>query len=299
MEYFPVVTFVVALLALIGMGINKLAEKVSENPKKLLVAIVVAMFLVVFLGSLAYAEESEWQGATVNGSIEVTVKGETLYFVVYTTDDGEILSYFDDTELQRGTRIKVLISQSWETLDAEVEEPEPIWFPSFLLLGAIVPVEKKFKRAQKMPPDFYLPCSLFDKNTYVVYFTNGKKCFVKVALSEALEYIRRAESKGVAAFVCTFVEAYKQQAVVACTYCDFLEYWRGTAISDKINDAYKALTVGVITNNIEPKLDIDEVMVISDVDIKDNPELYAPSPEEIAEFEAMREAYSPAGYRDF
>ena len=388
----------VALVALVVFGViwavnPKTAGKAAIKTVMFIAAVALVAILLAIPG-LVRAEE--WQGATVNGSVEVTVKGETLYFVVYTTDDGEILSYFDDTELQKGTRIKVVISPYGETLDAEVEEPEPIWFPSFLLMGIIAPVEKKFKRAQKMPPDFYLPCSLFDKNTYVVYFTNNKKCFIKVALPEALEYIRRAEGKGVAAFVCAFVEEYKQQAVVACNYCDFLAYWQGTTISDRINEAYKKLDIKVLSNST-PNISVEDVPIIkantdkddpfkqiievkysdndketftfrcrqahtpgdfvcvftkranettktyknvkvvkyavvkesevkalakslgySDIsevshdyavdteeawsnwrDPADDPELYAPSAEEIAEFEAMRETMLGSGYRDF
>ena len=261
----------VALVAMLVFGViwaisPKTAGKAAVKTVMFIAAVLLVAILLAIPG-LVRAEE--WQEATVNDSVEVTVDGERLYLVVYTTDDGYVLSYFDDCEIVKGTRIRVMISTSWETLDAEVvEEPEPIWFPSFLLMGIVAPVEKKFKRAQKMPPDFYLPCSLFDKNTFVVYFTNGKKCFIKVALPEALEYIRRASTKGVAAFVCAFVEEYKQQAVVACNYCDFLAYWQGTTISDRIEEAYKALTIGIITNNGETKFDIDKVMIIPEAEIK-------------------------------
>ena len=265
-QYAPAMIVVIALVFGIVWAISpKAAKKAAIKTVMFVVAVAIVAILLAIPG-LVRAEE--WQYATVNGSVDVSIEGEPLYLVVYTTDDGYVLSYFDDCEIVKGTRIRVIISAYGETLDAKVEDPEPIWFPSFLLVGLVAPVEKKFKRVQKMPPDFYLPCSLFDKNTYVVYFTNGKKCFVKVELSEAFEYVRRAEGKGVAAFICTFVEEYKQQAVVVCNYCDFLEYWRGTAISDKINDAYKALTVGVITNNVEPKLDVDEVMVIPEAETK-------------------------------
>lgn len=402
----------VALVALVVFGVIwAISPKTAGKAAVKTVVFIAAVLLVAALLAIpGLVRAEEWQEATVNDSVEVTVDGELLYLVVYTTDDGDVLSYFDDCEIVRGTRIRVMISTYGETLDAEVKEPEPIWFPSFLLMGLVAPVEKKFKRAQKMPPDFYLPCSLFDKNTYVVYFTNNKKCFVKVSLPDALEYVRKAENKSVAAFACTFVEQYKQQAVVACNYCDFLEYWQGTTISDRINNAYKALTVGVVTNKIEPKLDINEVMVMPESELRslfaetklatkdkddpftqvvevkysdnddktftfkcrqahtprdyvcvftkrtgetrktyknvkvvryavikesevkalakslgypdisevycdkavdtpeawsnwkdpaDDPELYAPSAEEIADFEAMREAYSPGGYRDF
>lgn len=264
--YIPALIVVVALIFGIVWAINPKAAKNAAIKTVMFIAAVALVAFILMIPGLVRAEG--WQEATVNGSVEVSVDGEQLYMVVYTTDDGYILSYFDDCEIAKGTRIRVIISAYGETLDAEVEKLEPIWFPSFLLVGLVASVEKKFKRVQKMPPDFYLPCSLFDKNTYVVYFTSGKKCFVKVELSEAFEYVRRAANKGVAAFVCTFVEEYKQQAIVICNYCDFLEYWRGTAISDKINDAYKALTVGVITNNIEPKLDVDEITVIPEAETK-------------------------------
>lgn len=263
----------VALVAMLVFGViwaisPKTAGKAAVKTVMFIAAVLLVAILLAIPG-LVRAEE--WQEATVNDSVEVTVDGERLYLVVYTTDDGYVLSYFDDCEIVKGTRIRVMISPSWETLDAEVvEEPEPIWFPSFLLMGIVAPVEKKFKRAQKMPPDFYLPCSLFDKNTFVVYFTNGKKCFIKVALPEALEYVRRASTKGVAAFVCAFVEEYKQQAVIACNYCDFLEYWQGTTISDRINEAYKKLDAKVLSNST-PNISVKDVPIINANTDKDDP----------------------------
>ena len=258
-QYAPALVVVIALVFSIVWAISpKAAKKAAIKTVMFVVAVAIVAILLAIPG-LVRAEE--WQYATVNGSVDVSVDGEQLYLVVYTTDDGYVLSYFDDCEIVKGTRIRVIISAYGETLDAEVDEPEPIWFPSFLLVGLVAPVEKKFKRVQKMPPDFYLPCSLFDKNTYVVYFSNNKKCFVKVALPEALEYIRRAETKGVAAFVCAFVEEYKQQAVVACSYCDFLEYWQGTTISDRINEAYKKLDVKVLSNST-PSISVEDVPVV-------------------------------------
>lgn len=221
MENLSLYLFPVALVAIIVFGViwvNK-PEALKVAAIRVVVFIAAVALVAILLAIPGIVRAEEWQGAT------------------------------------------------WETLDTKVEKPELIWFPSFLLMGLVAPIEKKFKRAQKMPPDFYLPCSLFDKNTYVVYFANGKKCFIKVTMPEALEHIRRAATKDVAAFVCTFVEEYKQQAVVACNYCKFLEYWRGTTIADRISNAYKALTVGVITNNVKPKL--DEVTIISKSEIKD------------------------------
>lgn len=262
----------VALIAMLIFGVIwAISPKTAGKAAIKTVMFVMAVLLVAAMLAIpGIVRAEEWQCATVNGSVEVTLNEETMYLVVYTTDDGYVLSYYDDCEIVKGTRIRVMISPSWETLDAEVEEPEPIWFPSFLLMGIIAPVEKKFKRAQKMPPDFYLPCSLFDKNTYVVYFTNGKKCFIKVALPEALEYVRRAETKGVAAFACAFVEEYKQQAVVACNYSDFLAYWQGTTISDRINEAYKKLDVKILSNST-PSISVKDVPVVKANTDKDDP----------------------------
>ena len=127
MEYIPVVVFIGCTLTLLGIAINEFATKVSENPRWLVVIAILALFVFVVLGSLAYAEETGWQNATVNGSVEVESDGETLYLVVYTTDDGYVLTYFDDSNVVKGTRIKVNITPAWETIDAElikVEEEE-------------------------------------------------------------------------------------------------------------------------------------------------------------------------------
>ena len=120
MEYIPVVVFIGCALTLIGIAINAFATKVSENPRWLVVIAILALFVFVVLGGLAYAEETGWQNATVDGSVEVESDGETLYLVVYTTDDGYVLSYFDDSNIIKGTRIKVNITPSWETIDAEL-----------------------------------------------------------------------------------------------------------------------------------------------------------------------------------
>lgn len=120
MEYIPVVVFIGCVLTLLGIAINEFATKVSENPRLLIVIAILTLFVFVVLGGLAYAEETGWQNATVNGSVEVESDGETLYLVVYTTDDGYVLSYFDDNNITKGTRIKVNISSAWETIDAEL-----------------------------------------------------------------------------------------------------------------------------------------------------------------------------------
>jgi len=407
-SFIPFAAIVIAAVFGVLAAIDtKMAKKVAIRTAAFIVA-VIAFSLLLTLHGVARAEK---EGVVVEYTpdeyfIEAAGENEILIKVPY---EDKWLSLYWDTidESFKPAKIWVRIVDGEFCVEADYaeEEPESIWFPPILLLGAIAPIEKKFKRAQKMPPDFYLPCGLFDKNTYVVYFTEGKKCFIKAALPEALKYITRAESKNIAAFVCTYVEEYKQQAVVACNYCDFLGYWRNTTISDRIKEAHK-LTVNVITNNVEPKLDINKVKVISGSEIKDkddpfvqiievkygdsdkiftfrcrqahtpgdyvcvftkrtgeatktyknvkvvkytvmkesevkalaksmgypdisevshdyavdteeawkewggkdprnqsdladDPELYAPSTEEIAQFEAMREAYSPGGYRDF
>ena len=303
MEYIPVIIFVVAMLVLVGMGINKLAEKVSENPKRLLVAVVVALFVFVFLGSLAYAEESEWQGATVNGSVEVTLDEETVYIVVFTTDDGNVLSYFDDASVTKGTHLKVKISPYGETLDVEVEEPEPIWFLPFCFIGTLVaPVaskSKKYKLAQTMPPDLYLPCKVWEIQVSIVYYINNSRSFNTVAMEptivkalksnkaqdvakayweiigKALNLLDRATTKEIPAYIVAYVPEYKQMAVIACNYVGFLEYWRNTAISDKISTANALLRKGfqIIPGSAEHKPANKPIIhrtpaIISD---KDNP----------------------------
>ena len=120
MEYIPVVILVGCILTLLGIAINEFATKVSENPRWLAVIAVLALFVFVLLGGLAYAEETGWQNATVNGSVEIESDGETSYLVVYTTDDGYVLTYFDDCNITKGTRIRVNISPAWETIDAEL-----------------------------------------------------------------------------------------------------------------------------------------------------------------------------------
>lgn len=437
----PILVVVVLTIAAVMNYIDgkpERKERVLKIIAKALALIVSVVAISILFGGVLYGalaeEEIPWQHAEANGSIEVTLNGKTVYFVVFTTDDGEVLSYFDKTEIVKGTHIRVKISPYGETLDAEVEEPEPVGFPPFCFIGAlVVPVAnkiKKYKLAQTMPPDLYLPCKVWDIQVSIVYYINNNRSFNTVALEptiikalkgnkvkdvaesyyntvgRALNLLDRATAKEVPAYVVAYVPEYKQMAVVACNYVGFLEYWRNTAISDKVSAAnallrrdiqmipesaeYKPISnkpsitrtpatdVKVISDKDDPFVqivevkysdnddrtftfrcrqahtpgdyvcvftkrvgeatktyknvkvvkytvmkesevkalakslgysDISEVYCDKAVDIPeawknwrdhaDDPELYAPTEEEIADFEAMRETMLGSGYRDF
>ena len=91
----------VALVAMLVFGViwaisPKTAGKAAVKTVMFIAAVLLVAILLAIPG-LVRAEE--WQEATVNDSVEVTVDGERLYLVVYTTDDGYVLSYFDDCEI--------------------------------------------------------------------------------------------------------------------------------------------------------------------------------------------------------
>ena len=286
--YLPFVALVAKMVFGVIWAISpKTAGKAAIKTVMFVMAVLIVAAMLAIPG-IVRAEE--WQGATVNGSVEVSVDDEPLYLVVYTTDDGYVLSYFDDTELSKGTRIRVVVSPYGETVDAEVEE-EPIWFPPFLLFGIVAtPVvnkNKKYKFAQTMPPDLYLPCKVWDVQISIVYYTDKGRQFSSVVLeqttikalksdkvadvakvysesiSKAISLLNRATVKEVPAYVVAYVPSYKQMAVVDCNYVGFLEYWRNTTISDKVSAANALLRkdVQIIPETSEHKPASSELSV--------------------------------------
>lgn len=101
-------------------------ERVLKVVGKALALIVATVAISILFGGVLYGafaeEEIPWQDAVANGSVEVEFNGETAYLVVFTTEEGEVLSYFDDTEIVKGTKLHVKISPYGETIDAEKEE---------------------------------------------------------------------------------------------------------------------------------------------------------------------------------
>ena len=422
----------VAMIAIVVIG--ALSAYVADDPARkerawkiftlTLVTVVLTMTLSILFGGVWYGcARAEEDGVVVEYTpdeylIKAADENEILIKVPY---EGKWLSLYWDTsdESFKPTKIWVRIVDGEFCAEADyaVEEPEPIWFPPFILVGAVTaPVaskNKKNKMIQRLVPDLYmttekyiegippkLAITLTSKKTYVfVCVEDGtKKLFsIPSGIKRAIEEINRIEKP---AFATTFVESYKQQAVVACNYKAHLEYWRGTGISDRIDEAYKKLDVKVLSNTT-PNISVKDVPVVkantdkddpfkqivevkysdnddntftfrcrqahtpgdyvcvftkranettktyknvkvvkclvmkeseikalakslgysdisevshdyavdteeawrlwrnTEVDPEDDPELYAPSAEEIAEFEVMREAYTPAGYRDF
>lgn len=261
---------VLPIIVIVAVAITAVANYVDGKPerkdrvikiitKALAVTIAVVTISILFGGVLYGAlaeEEIPWQHAVANGSVEVEFNGNIEYLVVFTTEDGCVLSYFDDVEIVKGTRLRVKISPYGETLDAEVEEPEPIWFPPILLLGAVTPIVKQNKkgivRVQKMPvekekgrtkQDFRLPVDLESKQITFVYYEGLIRKSVAVdTVDKGLQLIKRATDKNYPAYLCAFVPAYNQQAVVATNWLGDLEHWFKTSIYFRVEDAYKALT---------------------------------------------------------
>ena len=270
-SFIPFAAIVVAAVFAVLYSIDKkLAKKIAIRTAVFVVA-VIAFALILTLHGVARAEkEIPWQHAVVNGSVEVEFNGDIEYLVVFTTEDGYVLSYFDDAEIVKGTRIRVKISPYGETLDAEVEEPEPIWFPPILMLGAVAPIVKQTKkgivRIQKMPverekgrtkQDFRLPVALESKQTTFVYYEGLLRKSVAVdTVDNGLQLIKRATDKNYPAYLTAFVPAYNQQAVVATNWLGDLGYWFKTSIYFRVEEAYKALTTSVC---------VKDVVVVKDV----------------------------------
>ena len=438
----------VAVIAIVVIG--ALSAYVADDPSRkerawkiftlTLVTVVLTVTLSILFGGVLYGcARAEEEGVVVEYTpdeylIEAAGENEILIKVSY---EGKWLSLYWDTidESFKPTKIWVRIVDGFcVEADYVEEEPEPIGFPPFCFIGALVaPVankSKKYKLAQTMPPDLYLPCKVWEIQVSIVYYVNNNRSFNTVALDpitikalksnkvqdvaeaycetigKALDLLNRATAKEVPAYIVAYVPAYKQMAVIACNYCGFLEYWRNTAISDKVSAANALLRrdiqmipesaehkpisnkpsiartpateVKIISDKDDPFVqvvevkysdyddktftfrcrqahtpgdyvcvftkrageatktyknvkvvkytvmkesevkalakslgysDISEVYCDKAVDIPeawsnwkdpaDDPELYAPTEEEIADFEAMRETMLGSGYRDF
>ena len=283
----------IAMIAVVVIG--ALSAYVADDPARkerawkiftlTLITVVLTMTLSILFGGVWYGcAHAEEDGVVVEYTpdeylIEAADENEILIKVPY---EGKWLSLYWDTinEPFKPTKIWVRIVDSEFCVEADytVEEPEPIWFPPFILVGAVAaPVaskNKKNKMIQRLVPDLYmttekyiegippkLAITLTSKKTYVfVCVEDGtKKLFsIPSGIKRAIEEINRIEKP---AFATTFVESYKQQAVVACNYKAHLEYWRGTGISDRIDEAYKKLDVKVLSNTT-PSISVKDVPVV-------------------------------------
>lgn len=322
----------VAMIAIVVIG--ALSAYVADDPSRkerawkiftlTLVTVVLTVTLSILFGGVLYGcARAEEEGVVVEYTpdeylIEAYCENEIIIKVPY---EGKWLSLYWDTvdEPFKPTKIWVRIvdGEFCDEADYAEEEPEPIWFPPFILVGAVaVPVVNKNKKnrlVQRLVPDFYmttekyipgepshLAIDLTSLNVYVFVCMEDqtKLLFILPTLKKAIAEIDRVNKP---AFATAFVKAYGQQAVVYSNYKGHLEYWRCSEFSARINEAYKKLDVKVLSNST-PNISVEDVSIVkanADVDPEDNSELYAPSPEEITEFEAMREAYTPGGYRDF
>ena len=260
--FLPILVVVILAIAAVVNYVDgkpERKERVLKIIGKALILVVATVTISILFGGILYGafaeEEIPWQHAEANGSIEVTLDGETQYFVVFTTEDGNVLSYFDDTEIVKGTQLKVKVSPYGETLDAEKEEPDKFWFPPILMLGAVAPIVKQTKksivRVQKMPvekekgrtkQDFRLPVGLESKQTTFVYYEGLLRKSVAVeSVEKGLQLIKRATDKNYPAYLTAFVPAYNQQAVVATNWLGDLEYWFKTSIYFRVKEAYELL----------------------------------------------------------
>ena len=74
-------------------------------------------------------------------------------------------------------------------------------------------------RKQKLPKEFWTDIKLSDRNTYCVWYADGKmkKCQVQTQ-KEARDFVKRAEEHDTAAFAAAFVEAESENQIFVCSF---------------------------------------------------------------------------------
>ena len=248
-SYIPAALIVISAVFAILYGID---EKLAKHIAIRTVAFVAAVVAIALILSLHGVARAEWGEAIIIDSQPTVYKGEEC-FLISVDIDGEIKEYFDSEDLPKESTILV------DYVDGEIlnrkEEPETIWLPPVLLLGAVTPIVKKNKkgivRIQKMPverekgrtkQDFRLPVDLESKQTIFVYYEGLLRKFVAVdTVEKGLQLIKRATDKNYPAYLTAFVPAYNQQAVVATNWLGDLEYWFKTSIYFRVEEAYNLL----------------------------------------------------------
>ena len=257
LSYIPVALIVIGAVFAVLYGIDeKLAKKVAIRTLAFVVAVVAFALILTLHG----AARAEWVEATVVESIPAIYEGEECYLISVNID-GEVKSYYSSQNLAEDTVIEV------DYVDGKINnsrEPEPIWFPPILMVGAVAPIvrKKKVSIKQKMCPDFFMTkekyengakqhiaIDLEDNRSFVWVYNPDRTKQLFAVPSGVDRAISEATRISPAAFVTTFVPAYGHQAVVFCNYHDHLGIWINTSQSEKINEARKLLAVSVQTIN--------------------------------------------------
>lgn len=263
------VSLAVALVLTLGVVVahnyivaNK--EKIVKAVKFFLVMVAVVAVLLLAMAIIPPLARAEWTEAIVINSIPSIYEGEECYLVSVNID-GETKRYYSSQNIPEGTIIEV------DYVNGRIEnsrEPEPIWFPPIMLLGAIAPIVRKKKVIikQKMCPDFFMTKEKYEKGTkqHISINIEDSRTFVFVynpdrtkqvfAIPSGVEKaISEATRINPAAFVTTFVPAYGHQAVVFCNYHEHLGAWLNTSYSEKINEARKLLTSSTKIIESKPK----------------------------------------------
>jgi hypothetical protein len=85
-------------------------------------------------GSKAEKAESKWQRAVVDSSTKVEYDGEIAYLIEFTTNSGEVMSYYDDNNLPKGTELEVFIDND-EVINSVTKQEEEI--QAWIIYGAL------------------------------------------------------------------------------------------------------------------------------------------------------------------
>jgi len=299
------------------LAVEHVIEHVTKNKDKVVhdakmtVAIVICTLvfvLALLIPGAVRGEENEklcWLKVRVNGSVEVMYFGKPAWFVVSTSNEGEIITFFYDKEMRKDEYAYVQVDDNYVVNDVSYYDPSHniIWAPRFggVLVIAEEKRRKKVKLQQRLVPDFFMTVARFQEGVtptfaidlmsnkvyvFVCMEDGTKALFVLPTLEKAISEVERIDKP---AFVTCFVKKYGHQAVVYSNFKGHLEFWRGTAQSDRIKAALKDLQI------VGTKVDGVQVVTTKPEPDPDDPEAFAPTPEEIADFKAMREAYGPCG----
>ena len=258
--YIPVALIVISAVFAVLYGIEKLAKKIAIRTVAFIAAVVAFALILTLHG----AARAEWVEATVVEIVPAVYEGEECYLISVNID-GEVKRYYSSQHLAEDTVIEV------DYVNGKIEnsrEPEPIWFPPILMVGAVAPIVRKKKviMKQKMCPDFFMTkekyqkgskqhisIDLEDSRTFVWVCNPDRTKQLFVITSGIEKAISEATRINPAAFVTTFIPAYGHQAVVFCNYHEHLGMWINTRYSEMINEARKLLTSPVQIVTSEPK----------------------------------------------
>jgi len=196
--YIPIALVVISAVFAVLYGIDeKLAKKIAIRTVLFVVA-VVAFALVLTLHGAARAE---WIYATVTDSVPAVYKGEECYLVSVDIN-GEIKKYYSSQNLAEDTVVEI------DYVNGRIEnsrEPESIWFPPIMLLGAVAPIIRQ-KKQGKVRAKTYAPCfwgqhKKSDKNAYIYHF--GKLGIEQITIdTRPTGYVKYGESEEAKKTVC-------------------------------------------------------------------------------------------------